>query len=179
MSRRYGVGLRGKLFRGFAAVLVLFFISVLITLKCISDVKVRSDQFLNNSLVIDEVVNDLQAKLVAVKSDVQSLIFLNDQAKIQSIPILIGNLDALLVTTNNAVIALNDPALNETWVNVKKNFDTYKDSIAGLLKLEQSGQHDKAIEYFKSSIFPVTDNLNNSFNIIQSEAKGKGMSNVH
>lgn len=172
-------GLRGRMMTGFFTVVLVFIVSVVITLQLIWRVEIDADVLLNHGMKASHVIDDMQVAFNKVTVDVQSVVIFNDKAKRQRIVTAMAGVDDLALQTYGDITSLGDTAINEKWAQFKSALVDYRSKLEETLRLADAVSNDKAIEMYKNELLPATVKVYAAINEeVTSASTSKGLLDV-
>ncbi len=170
------LGIRRRLIAGFAAVAAIFLISALMTVYFIRAAQVDSDYYLNSIMPARLALMDLQAEIVDVELSMQSVVFYQDIKSRETMDQQLKIINTLKGTIDKQVSDLKNTLTTEKWSKLISNLTDYQTKIAVLYKLIDENTHEKALEYYKAEILPLTIILNDSINVdLHQDSANKGI----
>lgn len=172
------IGIRGRLLIGFLLVVAVFAISTVVSLKFIGNAKTDANQFLSQTMPANHAVIDLEAEVVAMQTPLQKLVIFHDSSTRKLIDNKIISLDQSIAKTEKMVTGLDNQAISERWLTLLSFLKQYKQKINNVYSLIDANTPDKALDYYRSDILPLTDDMNDAFNSITPNEQTTGILDV-
>lgn len=164
-NSQHNLGIRGRLLAGYATVVLVFITSVLVSLYFIFEVKKDAMQFISYDIPATHSVVDLQASMMDIRLDMQTLLFINDSATREKIDQNISDMNGLVKRIDSYVVSINNSVISDGWSSLKLELSAYMGKVSVVLQLLDSNQKEKAIDTYKSIIIPASRKLVSAFNV--------------
>lgn len=173
------IGIRGRLVMGFLLVVAVFALSTIISLRFIGIAQSDADYFLSQSMPANHAVIDLQAEIVGTATPLQRIVIFHDATFRKVLDGRVADIDNQMIKSDQILSGLKNQLISERWAILQNDIKSYKQKINTLYGLIDANSPDKALDYYRTEILPLTDNINDAFNaVISRDSQVKGLLDV-
>lgn len=158
------IGIRGRLLIGFTLVVAVFALSAVISLRFIGIAKNDANIFLSQTMPANHAVIDLQANVVSLQTPLQKLVIFHDNSARKVLDSKMSALEQQISSVEKRIASVNDQSVSQHWLVLLNDMKSYKQKIIVVYGLLDANTPDKALEYYRTDILPLTDQMNDAFN---------------
>lgn len=161
--------IRAKLFIGLSSIIVVFLLSVLVTLYFIRVAAYDTNRLQSSYIPLQDSLVNLQSELSEMQYYMNVYVFLKDAGMKSKIDKQLFELGKNYQATVTAMQSVTDNQLKDKWGSLSNYMQEYLADVKLVLADMDSGLPDKAIETYKAELVPILHKLHSSFNATVSE----------
>lgn len=156
--------IRTKLMLGFSAVIMVFLISVLVTLYFMRAARYDSNLLQNQLIPAQHAAINVQSEFTALQRYINYFFVLKDASAKTKITKQISDLEEAYHAGNTIYASIDNRDLKAKYFHLSKKVESYLVGIKTVMDIADKGEIDRAIETYKTDVLPLVDNVFLSMN---------------